>query len=118
LNDDTGVLATQNGMRGIAKAWANWNGFGGVTIGSSFNVSSITRVSSGIYTITFTTAMANANYVPAGMINNTTNMYGIYVNGGYSTSPTLKSTTQLQVTTVSNGGTVDDAEINVAIFGA
>ena len=33
LNDDTGVLATQNGMTGIAKAWANWNGTNGSICG-------------------------------------------------------------------------------------
>jgi len=26
LNNDTGVLATQNGMTGIAKAWVNFDG--------------------------------------------------------------------------------------------
>jgi hypothetical protein len=62
LNNDTGVLATQNGMTGIAKAWVNFNGVGTVTIRGSFNVSSITDNGVGDYTINFTTAMPNANY--------------------------------------------------------
>lgn len=63
LNTTTGVLATQNGMTGIAKAWVNFAGSGGVTsINSAFNVSSVTYVSSGIYTVNFTTAMTNATY--------------------------------------------------------
>ena len=61
LNDDTGVLATQNGMTGIAKAWVQWVGASG-SINGSFNVSSVTRNSTGNYTVNFTTAMANANY--------------------------------------------------------
>ena len=61
INDDTGVLATQNGMTGIAKAWVNFNGSGG-TINNSFNVSSITVNGTGDYTVNFTTAMPNANY--------------------------------------------------------
>jgi hypothetical protein len=65
LNDDTGVLATQNGMTGIAKAWVNFNGVGSATIRTSFNVSSVTRTALGQYTINFTTAMPNANYVQA-----------------------------------------------------
>jgi hypothetical protein len=62
LNNDTGVLATQNGMTGIAKAWVNFNGTGTVAIRDSFNVSSITDNGTGEYTVNFTTAMPNANY--------------------------------------------------------
>ena len=61
LNNDTGVLATQNGMTGIAKAWVNFNGYD-ASIRGSFNVSSVTRIATGRYTITFTTAMPNGNY--------------------------------------------------------
>ena len=62
LNDSSGVLATQNGMSGIAKAWVNFNGITTTTIRGSFNVSSITRNGSGDYTVNFTTAMPDANY--------------------------------------------------------
>ena len=65
LKAGTGVLATQNGMTGIAKAWVNFNGVGGAIRGS-FNVSSITVNGTGDYTVTFTTAMPNANYALAG----------------------------------------------------
>jgi hypothetical protein len=61
INDSSGVLATQNGMTGIAKAWLNYNG-STQTLNSSFNVSSVTRNSTGYYTVNFTTAMPNANY--------------------------------------------------------
>ncbi|MGI9142223.1 MAG: hypothetical protein ACR2IJ_03430 [Fluviibacter sp.] len=116
--DGSGVMKLQsNGVTTNALAWANWNGYTAVTVGATYNVSSITRVSGGIYTIAFTNAMANTNYAMAGSSNNTTNMYGVFVNGPFSGSPTLKTTTQLQVTTVSNGGTADCAEINVVIFG-
>ena len=62
LNDDTGILSVRNGMTGIAKAWVNFGGSGAATIRTSFNVSSVTRVSTGIYTVNFATAMPNANY--------------------------------------------------------
>jgi hypothetical protein len=61
LNDDTGVLATQNGMRGIAKAWVQFTGSTGAANGS-FNISSVVRNSAGYYTFNFTTAMPNTNY--------------------------------------------------------
>jgi hypothetical protein len=67
LNNDTGVLATQNGMNGIAKAWVNFNGTGTPAIRASFNVSSITDNGTGDYTVNFTTAMPDANYSLAGM---------------------------------------------------
>lgn len=61
LNNDTGVLATQNGMNGICKAWVNFTG-SSASINGSFNVSSITRQGTGQYIVNFTTAMSNANY--------------------------------------------------------
>ena len=65
LNNDTGVLATQNGMTGIAKAWVNFNGTTGA-IRASFNVSSITTNATGDYTVNITTALPDANYAVAG----------------------------------------------------
>jgi hypothetical protein len=62
INDDTGVLATQNGMTGIAKAWVNFDGTGTVAIRGAFNVSSITDNGTGQYTINLTTSMPNTNY--------------------------------------------------------
>ena len=61
INDDTGVLATQNGLTGIAKAWVNYDSTNQV-INASFNVSSVTYQSTGNFTVNFTTAMPNANY--------------------------------------------------------
>ena len=46
----------------LAKAWVNFAGSTG-TINSSFNVSSVTRNSTGYYTVNMTTAMPNINYV-------------------------------------------------------
>lgn len=50
-----------------ARAWVNFNGFGDtVAIRSSGNVSSITDNAVGNYTVNFTTAMPDANYVVVG----------------------------------------------------
>jgi hypothetical protein len=63
LNTSTGVLASQNGITGIAKAWVNWNsGSGTVVINGSYNISSVVRNSAGNWTVNYTTAMPNANY--------------------------------------------------------
>jgi hypothetical protein len=62
LKNDTGVLSVQNGMTGIPKAWVNFAASATPTINSSFNVSSITYTSTGLFTVNFTTAMPNATY--------------------------------------------------------
>jgi hypothetical protein len=72
LNNDTGILATQNGMTGIAKAWVNFNGASTPTIRSSFNVSSIINNGTGDYVVSFTTAMPNVNYAFTGTHNGST----------------------------------------------
>ncbi len=66
----TTTLSTQGGstvpvdtvVNGTAKAWVNFNGQGTVAIRRAFNVSSITDNGSGNYTISFATAMVDANY--------------------------------------------------------
>jgi hypothetical protein len=65
INNDTGLFSTNNAYLGIAKAWVSWTGSTGTSL-QSFNVSSVTRNSTGNYTVNFTTAMSNANYVVSG----------------------------------------------------
>jgi hypothetical protein len=62
LNNDTGVLATQNGMTGIAKAWVRFQGGNPPTILKSFNISSVIFNLTGQYTINITTAMSGTTY--------------------------------------------------------
>ena len=45
-----------------AKAWVNFNGTGTVAIGASGNVTSITDNGTGLYTVNFTTALADTNF--------------------------------------------------------
>ena len=61
LKASTGVFATQNGMSGLCNAWVSFTG-STAAIRGSFNVSSVTRTSTGIYTNNFTTALPDANY--------------------------------------------------------
>lgn len=63
INDSSGVLATQNGMTGIAKAWVAYDSIA-QTIFNSFNVSSVTYNGTGDMTVNFTTAMPNTTYTP------------------------------------------------------
>jgi len=62
--DNTGNTVTGSTVvNGSAKAWVNFNASTGATsIRSSFNVSSVTYNSTGLYTVNFTTAFSNTNY--------------------------------------------------------
>jgi hypothetical protein len=125
LKASSGVLATQNGMTGIAKAWVNFScPSTTVTVNSSFNVSSVTRNASGDYTLNFTTALTDANYavgtaVSSGSVGGNQAIGGIY-SASIASAPTLKTTTQLRVgssTTSSTFQSIDVANYSVLILG-
>jgi hypothetical protein len=88
LNTDTGLFSTQNAYQGIAKAWVNFSGVTSVTVNKSFNISSVTRGSTGVYVIGFTTAMPDSNYVIQMSCASASASYIYIPNGQYGTSPT------------------------------
>lgn len=59
--------STTNVINGWAKAWVLYNA-STQTVSASFNVSSVTNNGSN-FTLNFTTALSDANYVVAGTIN-------------------------------------------------
>jgi hypothetical protein len=65
----TASVPSDTVINGTAKAWVNFNGTGTVAIRGSFNVSSITDGGTGIYTVNFTTAMPDTNYVVSSIAN-------------------------------------------------
>ena len=123
LKASTGVLATQNGMTGIAKAWVNYNGTT-QTVNNSFNISSVTRNSAGDYTLNFATAMANANYTVAFGIGSqgTNDCRGTaLIKTTVATSaPSLMTTTQLEFITgaTHTTGISDWYTITATVFGS
>jgi hypothetical protein len=97
---------------GIAKAWVNFNGTGTVSIRASFNVSSITDNGTGLYTINFTTALADANYsaVFGGGVTGTAS-WARTGNPGFT-----YTTTGLQLACNSSAAALDHSIVSVAIF--
>lgn len=90
VTNDT--LPTQLNASGSApiyacRAWANFNGTGTVAIRASGNVSSITDLGTGKYTINFTTAMQDANY--AMVVSG--GSFGVAAAMGYMYSPTTSA---------------------------
>ena len=117
LNDDTGVLATENGMSGIAKAWVSYNG-SAQTIRGSFNVSSVTYVASGNYQVNFTTAMPDANYsVVAGGAKQDSGNDGqqSFTTGGTSSTQN-PTTTSFYIKTASGGTSSNPIYVFASVF--
>ena len=116
LNAGSGVLATQNGMTGIAKAWVSFTASTGATL-ATFNVSSITRNGTGDYTANFTTALSSANYVIAGSSVGATSNFINILAGGASSSNT---TTSCRFGSYSTAGSAQDSGsvFSVVFFGA
>jgi hypothetical protein len=78
LSDGTNSTSATNPIKGSLKAWANYSGTA-QTIRASYNVSSITRVSTGIYTVNFTNAFSDTSYVCTSGIGQQETAGGVYV---------------------------------------
>jgi hypothetical protein len=112
----TASTSSDNVINGCAKAWVNFNGTGTAstnqTIRASFNVSSVFKNGTGQYTINFTNALADANYVtlftPGGQETTSTANFDMPRR---STTPT---TTAVEV--IYSNGNQDTLYGSVAVF--
>jgi hypothetical protein len=96
-----------NEQSGLCKAWVNFNGTGTVAIRASYNVSSITDNGVSDYTVNFTTALADANYVVAATA-------GGGVSGAFNRTvedATARTSSLFRLYT-----NADAPQVNVAIF--
>lgn len=103
----------------LSTAWVNFNGIT-MSIKAAHNVASVTRVSAGVYTITFSSAMANANYAVAYSAGTGNGRWMYLYNGTFNTtdSTSTKTTGSVRVMFADGGGSaVDNADISVIIFG-
>jgi hypothetical protein len=103
----------------IAKAWVNFNGSTSPgTIRSSYNVSSVTKNTTGDYTVNFTTPMTDANY---SIVATSTAQNAAALNTVCSGDNTVPRTVSLfRVLTqcwTSSPVNQDPIVVNVAVFG-
>jgi hypothetical protein len=123
--DSSGNLSFNSGYGSTAvaygcRAWVNFNGTGTVAIRASGNVTSITDNGTGDYTVNFTTAMPDANYVTVGSVDRVAGggegILGLYaVNGSGALVP--PTTTAARVTTSTfNNSDVDLTYVCVSVF--
>ena len=100
----------------MCRAWVNFNGTGTVAIRAQFNVSSITDNGTGLYTLNFTTAMPDANYMVTGSTVGNSQNEGQIVTGSNNLSSQSTSSVQLAVMYCANGSRNDVGQVNVAVF--
>lgn len=106
--DGSATVPSATVISGSAKAWVNFNGNGTPAIRASFNVSSITDLGTGLYRVTFTTAMPDADYSTAGASDRVPD--GIVVVDTYNTGNVRV------VSTNGGGGFEDTATLTLVVF--
>jgi hypothetical protein len=111
FNSGYGSAAVAYGCR----AWVNFDGTGTPAIRASGNVSSITDLGTGQFTVNFATAMPDINYAP---VATCTHAVGITGDGTISffANPLGTVSAVSFYTTHSNGTTFDPFCVAVAIF--
>lgn len=120
LSDGTNSTSTTNCIQGSAKAWVNFNGTGTVAIRASYNVSSITDNGTGLYTVNFTNALADANYSVVGVASPIYSGGSSYVNlfSNSSTTETAPTTSAFTLRCgYSTSGVAEDLKyVCVSVF--
>lgn len=95
------------------RAWATFTGTGTVSLNGSGNIASLTDGGTGIYALTFTTAMPDVNYC----IDVSSTLSIGSRQGGVTCSIGAKSTTGFTIYTSNSGASAQDHEqINVSVF--
>jgi hypothetical protein len=106
-------------ISGSAKAWVSFNGTGSTstnqTIRAQANVSSVFKNGTGDYTVNFTTALSDANYVATAIGPQIANGGGAYqIAQNTATAPTPSA---FRLNVQSAGGSMhDSASVNLAFF--
>jgi hypothetical protein len=112
--DTSGIIKVQsNGVTTNALAWVNFAGTTG-TVRASYNVSSVTRASTGLYTVNFATALADANYAVSASAGSGGSVAGFGV-ASYQAAPTTSAFTLLGISIGS--ALTDYTYVSAMVFG-
>lgn len=98
-------------MGTLCRAWVRFNGATGA-INASFNVASVTRIAAGIYDITFSSAMPDANFAIVGMPSA---QGGVTLATMISGAPTSASGAQIYTSNYL-GAQFDANPVSIAVF--
>lgn len=99
----------------LCRAWVNFSGATSTgTIRASFNVSSVTKNGAGDYTVNFTNAMPDVNYVLIGAAGDSSTSLRTVATNYAAQAPTTTSA-RIQ-TPYANATVIDIPYANIAIF--
>jgi len=93
-----------------AKAWVSFGGTGAIN-GSAFNVSSVTRISTGNFEVNFSSAMPNTNFVA------TANSWQSASNSGVAYNVISFTTAKYQISTYENNALTNPTAVYSIVFG-
>ena len=110
-----GGAATMQLQQGLAKCFINFNGSGTIATRDSFNVASHSDDGTGLYTITFTNAFNNDDYVGSGLSRNPGSASGGTAQFP-STADSDQTTSSVQHYTINAGGSNADYNHNHVII--
>lgn len=118
IQSTSGGAATLT-KQSAAKAFVSFKGTSTVTVNDSQNISSVTDLDTGSYTPTFTNAMSNDTYSPAGGTfdsgeTSSSNYLDLYTAGG---STMAAGSLQVSTRGHTDGVRVDPTQVNVTIHG-
>jgi len=121
----TGNLSFNSGYGSSAvaygcRAWVNFNGTGTVAIRNSGNVSSITDLGTGSYTLNFLTAMPDANYNVVGSSTSSVGVSATFVCTTFRRDTDVRVANTTSATTFSTctdtSTAADVIDVNVSVF--
>lgn len=104
----------------FCRAWVNFQGTGTVAINDSFNVSAVTDVAQGAYTVTLSNAMPNTNYAVTAFLQYDSSQTASTAGSaqGLELARVAKTTTSFGLISRIYTGTLYDAEsIFAVVFG-
>lgn len=100
----------------LCRAWVNFNGAGSIVLNSSYNVSSVTYVTTGQYTVNFTTAMPDSKYCGVASAGYDSGASG---SGTFAISAgNTHTTTQFKIVTAraDTAATANAQDVSIAFF--
>ena len=110
-------LTTAQNYSGTAKAWVNFNGTTSPgTIRASFNVSSVTKSSTGTYVVNLTSAMSDTNYVCIGHGSGGYPVNSSNYNRVIECAPNTTSSVSCITYAPNNAAVVDITYCSVSVF--
>lgn len=102
---------------GVAKAWVCFGYVGNqVVVRKAFNLRSVTRTAKGVYRVTFTNAMPDANYCWQAFARNEGNASALKFASA-RVNAELKTNAYVEVICASQSGTLSDTtELNLTVW--